>query len=120
MDDLKKVAEDLRSAFESELKPRIEEMESEAKATGEATAETKQAIDRVQDRLDELEALQQKAALAPQYDDGQSPERKAHVDFIRHDLKGMDPEEAKLLRLSDETQGAVLAPADFTALAARL
>lgn len=111
--DEKKLADELRSAFEADLKPRIDQMEEESKSLGTVTAETKQAIDRVQDRLDEIEVTFQKAAHAPQFGSGEvSQERK---DFIEFSRKGKLPAESKVLSLRDETLGGVLAPADFIA-----
>lgn len=112
-DDLKQIADDLRSTWESELKPRIDQMETEQKTSGESLSETKAAVDRVQDKLDEIEALAQKAALAPEHTEGEpSQERKDYVQFAR---KGSLPEESKVLQLRDETLGGVLAPPDFIA-----
>jgi HK97 family phage major capsid protein len=114
-DVLKKAIDDLASTFESELKPRIEQMEQESKAGGTATAETKQAIERVQDRLDSIEAMATKASLATDTKAGElSEERKLTLDWIRHGEKafaGVD--EQKVLAIRDETLGGVLAPADF-------
>lgn len=111
--DEKRLADELRNAFEAELKPRIEQMETESKSLGEVTTETKAAIDRVQDRLDEIEVMFQKAAHAPQYGDGAvSQERKDFIEFTR---KGKLPEESKVMTLRDETLGGVLAPVDFIA-----
>lgn len=116
-DELKKVADDLKSTWESELKPRIEQMDAEQKAAGAATAETKESIDRVQDRLDELEVTLQKAALAPQYNDDEPSEgRKAYVEYLRKGKKFLEGDsESKTLVIRDESQGGVLAPTDFVA-----
>lgn len=112
-DELKQLADDLRSTWESELKPRIEQMETEQKASGESHAETKAAVDKVNDRLDAIEAEAQKAALAPERKEGErSQERKDLMEFTR---KGKLPEESKVLALRDETLGGVLAPPDFIA-----
>ncbi len=123
-DDLSTVATELKSVWESELKPRIEQMEGEQRSSGEAVAETKQAIDRVQDRLDEIEALAQKAQLASGRKEGESSQDvKDMVQFVR---TGGVPEESKLysaksadeqkvLAIRDETLGGVLAPPDFIA-----
>jgi HK97 family phage major capsid protein len=115
MDELKKLADDLKSTFETELKPRIEQIGEESKTAGEAAAETKQAVDRVQDRLDELEVQMQKAALAPQYKTGEKPESVKHyVDFVRTGRVADDaPDEVKALAIRDGSLGGVLAPAEF-------
>jgi HK97 family phage major capsid protein len=133
-DDLKKVAEDLRSVWESELKPRIEQIEAETKSSGEAHSETKEAVDRVQDRLDELEVKLEKAS-------SQATERKSRRartleerTVAAYKSLGWTDEaeagfwneigaknmvdaslEAKALALRDETLGGVLAPPEFVA-----
>jgi HK97 family phage major capsid protein len=113
---------DLRSTWEAELKPRIDQMEAEQKTNGEAAGETKAAISQVQDRMDALEAQIQKAALAPvRTADEKSQDRKDLEHFIR---QGSVPAESKLLShksdmqtkvlaIRDESLGGVLAPADF-------
>jgi HK97 family phage major capsid protein len=116
-DELKQLADDLRSTWETELKPRIEQLSTEAKTAGEGAAETKQAVDRVQDRLDELEAKMQKAALAPQARAGEQPEAIKHfVDFVRKGRFADDaPDEIKAMAIRDESLGGVLAPAEYIA-----
>jgi HK97 family phage major capsid protein len=113
--ELKELADDLKKTFETELKPRIEQIAEESKAAGESTAETKQAVDRVQDRLDDLEAQMQKASLAPQYKTGEKPESVKHyVDFVRTGRIADDaPDEIKALAIRDGSLGGVLAPAEF-------
>lgn len=115
-DELKQLAEDLRSTWETDLKPRIAQLEEEAKDQGDGHAETKQAVDAVQDRLDELEARMQKAALAlPHKDAGERPESVKHfTDFMRKGRFAEDaPDEIKAMAIADETLGGVLAPAEF-------
>jgi HK97 family phage major capsid protein len=113
--ELKELADDLKRTFETELKPRIEQIAEESKAAGESTAETKQAVDRVQDRLDDLEAQMQKASLAPEYRTGEKPESVKHyTDFIRTGRIADDaPDEIKALAIRDGSLGGVLAPAEF-------
>jgi HK97 family phage major capsid protein len=130
-DELKQAATELREVWESELKPRLEQMETEQKANGEASAETKQSIDLVQDRLDEIEAQFQKAPAAPEPGE-QSQEVKDFIEFVRYsrvpeesklfasnasgDGPKIDPlTETKVLAIRDETLGGVLAPPEFIA-----
>jgi HK97 family phage major capsid protein len=117
MDELKKLADDLKSTWESELKPRIEQIAEESKAAGDSTAETKQAVDRVQDRLDDLEAKMQKASLAPTKRGGEQPEAVKHyLHFLRKGRFADDaPDEIKAMAIRDESLGGVLAPAEFIA-----
>jgi HK97 family phage major capsid protein len=117
-DELKKLAEDLRTTWESELKPRIDQIGEESKAAGESTAETKQAVDRVQDRMDQLEAKMQMAALAPNaHAVGARPESVKHyLDFVRNGKFAEDaPDEVKALAVRDGSLGGVLAPAEYIA-----
>lgn len=119
--ELKALAEDLKRTFESELKPRIEGLDADS-------AETKQAIDRVQDRLDEIEALGQKAALSSSRGDRERSQESKDFDYFTR--TGRVPEDSKLwssksesptgaeskvLAIRDETLGGVLAPSDFIA-----
>jgi HK97 family phage major capsid protein len=116
-DELKQLADDLRSTWESELKPRIEQIAEESKTAGEGAAETKQAVDRVQDRLDELEAKMQKASLAPEKRAAEQPEAIKHfIDFVRKGRFDDDAsDEIKAMAIRDETLGGVLAPAEYIA-----
>ena len=87
--EMKQLADQLRGTFENDLKPRIEGNERD-------TAETKQAIDRVNDRLDEIEARAQKAFLAPTRTEIEaSQERKDLMEFTR---KGRLPSNPRCLR----------------------
>jgi HK97 family phage major capsid protein len=123
--ELKRLAEELRSTWEAELKPRIEGNEN-------GLAETKQAVDRVQDRIDDLEASLQKAAFAPSRKVGESSrEVKDMIHYVRtlrvpdgsklyaasgvRDEPKMDGMEQKVLAIRDESLGGVLAPPDFVA-----
>lgn len=125
--------DELRNVWESELKPRIDQMETEAKERGDAFSETKESIDRVQDRLDQLETKLDKAQL-------DTPEKKArrrdNAAVLEDAWKGMGwtpehedgfwaslgwkrfadvSEETKALAIRDETLGGVLAPPEFVA-----
>lgn len=116
-DELKQLADDLRSTWETDLKPRIDQLAEESKTAGEGAAETKQAVDRVQDRLDELEAKMQKASLAPERKAGEPSEaRKHYIEFLRKGRFADDaPDEIKALAIRDDTLGGVLAPEDYIA-----
>lgn len=118
--ELKRIAQELKQTWESELKPRIESSES-------GLSETKQVIDKVQDRLDQMEAQFQKASLAP---DRTNLKSKAMEDFAHFNRHGKVPEgsdllssksegpngtETKVLAIRDESLGGVLAPPEFVA-----
>ncbi len=120
-EELKTAVNGLRSTWE-ELKHRVEAGEAQ-------TAEGLQGIDRVNDRLDSLEAGIQKASLAPGRREGEhSQERKDLDEFVRHgrvsnpgsqllsSKSGRDGGlESKVLAIRDESLGGVLAPPDFIA-----
>lgn len=115
-DEFKSAVENLTNVWESELKPRIEQMESESKSSGEATAETKAAIDRVQDRMDQIEAQAQLAGKSAERKAGEmDPEVKAaYRTWFGHGDEGLSAEQ-KVLTIRDEATGGVLAPPDFIA-----
>jgi HK97 family phage major capsid protein len=117
---------ELRNVWETELKPRVEQMETEQKATGEARAETKESLDAVQDRLDQLETKLEKAHL----DTPSNRARRAagidkayakmgwteeHEDAFWDALRDKGDMESKALVIRDETLGGVLAPPEFVA-----
>jgi len=118
--ELKRVAHELRATWETELKPRIESGERD-------TAETKQAVDKVQDRLDQMESQLQKAALAPERKNAPSKGKQDLMHYTRTLKVPGDSEllsslsdgprgfESKVLAIRDESQGGVLAPPDFVA-----
>ena len=112
-DELKTLVDDLHSAWEGELKPRIEQMQAEQATQGEAHAETKQAIDKVQDRLDQVEVQMQQAMERAQRPAAGEPSEamKAFVEWARKGEK-MSPEQKAIL-VSDEEQEGVLAPEEF-------
>lgn len=104
--------QELKSEWEGAFKPIHEKFEEEAKARGEVTAETKQSLDRVNDRLDEIEVKFEKAALdTRRSDDEPSEESKAFGSWLR---KGeVSEDERKALSISDDTAGGFLAPAEY-------
>lgn len=123
--EFRKLADELRSTW-GELKTEIEN-------NGKETAEAKQFIDRVNDRLDSIEALGQKASLAPGRREGESSQEvKDMIQYVRT-LKVTNPTsrlyaasgirdeakmvgmEEKVLAIRDESLGGVLAPPDYIA-----
>lgn len=118
MRDLKQLGDELRSTFERDLKPRIDALETESKKYGSESAETREAIDRVQDALDSIETQLQAASLAPRGDDVKAslatPEGRAFKDYLRKGKKYLEGE-GKTLVIRDESQGGVLAPTDYVA-----
>ena len=124
MNEAERYLVELKTTWENELKPRIE-------GNGRDLAETKQEIDRIQDRMDELEIRAQRVAageFAAKAGGGRkSQERKDLDHFTRHGVmpsesklissKGYDNPhpESKVLAIRDESLGGVLAPPDFIA-----
>jgi HK97 family phage major capsid protein len=98
-----------------ELKELGDELQKTITHLRETPRENKEALSRVQDRLDELEVKMQHASLAPADDRRSTPqETKSYLDFLR---KGQfaDAYEAKAMAIRDGALGGVLAPADFIA-----
>lgn len=132
-DEITKAVDELKGTWESHFKPLAEQLESETKARGEATAEVKQQMDRVQDALDAIEVRFEKMSLdtkdAPELDidakayyaahgaKGATPEQVAEYKqafwqgFAR---KGMAPE-VKDLTIANDTQAGYLVPDTFLA-----
>ncbi len=128
-----KLHEELKSVVESALEPVRKRIEDDVKRLGDETAETKQEFARVNEALDRLEVLQQKAALdtqaGPELDidaksyygahgaPGATPEQVAEYKqafwqgFAR---KGMAPE-VKDLTIANDTQAGYLVPDTFLA-----
>lgn len=116
--DENKLREELKSTWESAFKPVHEELKAEIAKQGEATAETKEKLDKIEDGLDALEVQWKKANElrddAPGKNDWRErPEGKAFDQFLR---KGAVAEEFKAqLQVGDDTAGGFLAPADYLA-----
>ncbi len=114
-----------------EMKGVIAEQDAEIRKQGDATGETKQVVERLNQRLDALEVGMQRAAKSGAQADGQTAERKAFVEALRFGLVGLkhaDAEAAKLVKiakpgdlegkalsLGDDTAGGFLAPPEFVA-----
>ncbi len=108
-----KLLEQLKSEWESALKPINDRIEEETKKYGEATAETKAICEKVNDRLDEIEARFEKASLDTKPEAEDSVARKAFAQFCRKGLDKLGPDEVKVLNVSDDTEGGFLAPAEL-------
>jgi hypothetical protein len=117
-DELKQLADDLRSTWESELKPRIDQLAEESKAAGEAprrpsrpstasrTAWTS-SRPRCRRPRSPRPLAQGRRALGGV---------KHYIDFLRKGRFADDaPDEIKALAIRDDTLGGVLAPEDYIA-----
>lgn len=102
LEDLNKGVQELRAEHEA------------AEAKGQETvAEHKQFLDRMNDRLDELEVRVQKSHLDSKNGGERTDEQKAFELFCRKGVVGAD--EQKVLREANDTTGGYLAPPEFVA-----
>lgn len=109
-DDLKQLHDELHSTVEAALTPVRERIDQETKQFGEITAETKQSLERVNQRLDDIEVRWEKAQQSRADHDGPSEARGAFIEYLR---RGQVPAERKDLFVSDEQYGGFLVPEDF-------
>lgn len=116
-----------------EMKTILSEQDKEIKKQGDATGETKQVIERLNSRLDQVEVAMKRPGAAGSASETEQKrmERKAFVDALRYGLVGLkhvDAEAAKLVKvakpgdlegkslsLGDDTAGGFLAPPEFVA-----
>ena len=139
MEEIKKVYDDLRTGWE-EMKHLLEQQNAEVKKLGEATAETKAAIEKVNEHVSEADAKQ--AEIVARIDKsevtksrpGRSDEvapaleaKAAMFKMLRYGYNSLDKEEkalfktaragsdyeAKAISLGDETQAGFLAPPEL-------
>lgn len=114
----KELVELLTKEWEGQLKPLVDKLESEIKARGEATAETKQLEERIDTKLDELEVRFEKLGLDEKAENEGATQRKAFNTFLRKGMQHKDVQallETKDLIESDDTSGGALAPTDYFA-----
>lgn len=116
-DEIKGLVENLAGTFEEFKKLHADEI-AETTKLGEATAETKAAVEKANTRMDEFEVKLTKAIELGSDADAKKewrdrPEGKAFGQFLR---KGIVPDEFKAqLQVGDDTAGGFLAPADYLA-----
>ena len=116
MDDVatKELVDELQKATKA-FHEYVEKEEAERKELGEATAETKAALEKSNERLDSIEGQIQKVALDTSKAAGDpSPEGKAFWDWTRKGDKGIEPETKAALTIGDDSQGGFLAPPDVS------
>jgi HK97 family phage major capsid protein len=112
--EAKQLVEELKSTWTADFKELHSKLEAEEKARGEASAETKQAFERADARLDEIEVRFQKAIEAGERKDTKerSSEAKAFNAWLTKGERSLSVDESKVLVLSDDTQAGFLAPDD--------
>lgn len=111
-DTMEELRKQMASSFE-ELKAAIEQREEEQEKYGEELASTEQKVDRIHEELDELDKKIQRMDAIPdggtRSTDEPSEEHKAFLNWARKGMDGVEPEEQKVLQLSDDQQAGVLA-----------
>lgn len=113
--ELKAAAEALKSDFEK-FKEAHERELAEVKKQGTASAETKQELERLQDRLDAIEAEAKRARIAQaerQADDASAEEREQKAAFWKYARKGergVSEAELKALSTDSDPDGGYAAP----------
>lgn len=97
-----------------------EDLKTEAKKFGDATAETKSAYEKSNTRIDELELELKRMSLvsnAPAEGKNKSPEQKAReaafYKWVRHGRNELEPQERKAL--VEDATGLILVPEDLEA-----
>jgi HK97 family phage major capsid protein len=102
---------ELRETFE-QFKTTDAEMHVEIKKYGEASAETVAKLEKLNERIDQLETKANRPAIeAPGAKADASPDAtKAFREWSRHGEKGMSPESVKLLSTNSDPDGGYLMP----------
>jgi HK97 family phage major capsid protein len=109
-----KLIADERKAHEDLLKGRLSE--ADFKAYQEKSHTEEEAI---KARLDELETKMDRPPAAPgpgeDKGDKERPEEvKAFLKYVRYDTKGMEPDELKVMKVSDDVEGGYTAPIEIS------
>lgn len=105
---VQKALDDLQKSVDERLKA------IEGKADAATVAELEKKLADAQKRADDLELKMQRPGAQQPKDERAAIEKKAFVTFLRHGREGLGAEEIKSLRVSDDTQGGYLAPAEFS------
>lgn len=114
MSEVKELLDELKSEWKGHFQPLNDRLDEETKRHGDALAETKAAIEKVDQRIDDLDARIQKQHLDTQKDGGEAAaaERKAFEHWAR---KGTLPAgvEAKDVTVGTNTQAGYLVPDEY-------
>jgi HK97 family phage major capsid protein len=127
--ELQTLGTELKAAWE-EYKTQDAQRLEEVKTLGEASTETKTSLERIDNRLDELDVRMQKARLLGDKDelDRDKPEVKAFEKLLRQGARAITEDEAKHITLArkagtdlevktmtigDDTTGGFLAPVEI-------
>lgn len=111
--DIKELGDDLKSTFH-EFKKLNDKMLGDVEELGKARSEDVEKLDRINNRLDEVETKMNRPAVSPSTSNVEPDEAKAHFnEWLR---KGtVSPEASKTLLLSNDPAAGFLAPPSFVA-----
>jgi HK97 family phage major capsid protein len=118
-EETKKLLDELKTTWTAEFKAANEELQSEIKKHGEASAESEQKLDKIQGALDDIEVRFQKLAEeASVVNRGEKPKSEQTKSFVQWLRKGdkLDVRqlvEQKVLIESDDSSAGFLAPDEF-------
>ena len=96
----------------TEMKSVLVKEADERKKFGDGKAETKQMIDRINDKITELETKMSRPAIGETAIKELTLEYKAYVKFLRN--KDLTVDETKALSTSDDVSGGYLVPREIS------
>lgn len=102
---------EMKSVFE-QFKEKHSQLETEVKRYGEASQETKDVLDRLNDRLDELETKMSRPTLGSNMQTGQveTEHEKAFNAYLRKGERGLSADELKALSTDSDPDGGYMVP----------
>jgi HK97 family phage major capsid protein len=102
---------EMKSVFE-QFKEKHSQLESEVKRYGDASQETKDMLDRLNDRLDELETKMSRPTLGSNMQTGQveTEHEKAFNAYLRKGERGLSADELKALSTDSDPDGGYMVP----------
>jgi len=127
---VKKAYEDMRTSWE-EMKHLLETQAEEVKKLGEASAETKQSIEKVNVRIDQKETERTRplkaAEVKAEIENKQNEAREVFQKFMRYGVSSLEKDEKELIKVArpgtdyekkavsvgDDTQAGFLAPPEL-------
>jgi len=114
MPELKDLTEKVQGAVDV-LHKTADQMAAESKKFGEASGETKAQLEKINNRIDEIQLEQKRLTLVKPDPEGHSPEQKARISaffkWMRVGKAQMAPDEQKAL--VEDATGLVLVPEDL-------
>lgn len=115
-DETKQLLDEMKSTFE-QFKTRDAQAAAEAKKLGATTAETKTALEKIQDQMDSIEKKMQRAQLAGSGDETKAEEAKstalqvkAFDSYFRKGDQRLSEDELKALSSDSDTDGGFMVP----------